>query len=418
MLETPRANRLHIAIFGRRNVGKSSLINALTNQEAALVSATPGTTTDPVYKSMEILPIGPVVIIDTAGLDDVGELGELRVKRTLEVLARTDLAVLVIDAASGAGDFDRKLMATLRERKVPVVCAANKADMVDTAAGWSAELGERVVPVSARTGAGIAALKEAIIQATPERFGEEMIIGDLVSPGDVAVLVAPIDMAAPKGRLILPQVQTLRDLLDHDAVGLVVKEDRLKEALSRLKRPPKIVVTDSQAFHTVAADTPADVWLTSFSILFARLKGDLVSLTESAGAIDALRPGDKVLIAEGCTHHRQEGDIGKAQIPRFLRQMVGGDLDLAWTSGNGFPEDLRPFKLVVHCGACMINRREMLSRLARARAQAVPVVNYGILLARVHGVLPRALEPFPAARLAWERSHGTIVSAVTPIGTV
>lgn len=406
MQDTPRGARLHIAIFGRRNAGKSSLINALTNQDIALVSAVPGTTTDPVYKAMEILPLGPVVIIDTAGIDDVGELGALRVERTRQVLNKTDLAVLVVDPAADVTEFERELAGDIRKRGIPIVAVAAKSDLrpPDQAAltAWGEALGEALLAVSAKTGQGIEELKRTIIKKAPDNWEGPPVIGDLLNPGDNVVLVVPIDLAAPKGRLILPQVQTIRDILDHDAYCVVVKERELREALAGLRRKPRIVVTDSQEFLKVAADTPEDVLLTSFSILFARYKGDLETLVAGAKAIDNLKPGDRVLIAEGCTHHRQADDIGRVKIPRWLRQAVGGELDFQWVSGGDFPRDLASFNLIIHCGACMLNRREMLHRLSVAREKGVPIVNYGVLIAHVHGILPRALAPFPAARLILE----------------
>ncbi len=401
MQETPKANRLHIAIFGRRNAGKSSLINALTNQEIALVSEVPGTTTDPVFKAMEILPVGPCMIIDTAGIDDVGLLGELRIRKTREILNQADLALLVVDPEAGVTSFEWKLKAAIEDKKLPLIGVLNKADLgAEGTASYEALLGLPLLPVSALTGAGMERLKEQIIHLAPVDFEEPHILGDLVSPGDLCVLVVPIDLAAPKGRLILPQVQTLRDLLDCDAMGLVVKERELREALARLQQPPRLVVTDSQAFLKVAADTPPGVMLTSFSILFARYKGDLQELVRGARAVESLRPGDRVLIAEACTHHRLADDIGRVQIPRWLRQYVGGDLQFHWSSGVGYPDGLEEYKLVVHCGGCMINRRQMLYRIQQARERGVPIVNYGVLLAFVHGILERALQPFPLALMA------------------
>jgi [FeFe] hydrogenase H-cluster maturation GTPase HydF len=404
--QTPRGSRLHIAIFGRRNVGKSSLINALTNQNIAIVSEVPGTTTDPVYKSMEILPLGPVVLIDTAGIDDVGQLGALRIEKTLAVLAKTDLLLLVIDPASQPGDYEKEIIAKARKNKLPLVVVLNKIDaypeppVEEIASG----LGLPVLPVSALTRQGIHELKMAMIKSAPKDWVSPSILGDLVSPGDTVVLVVPIDLAAPKGRLILPQVQTIRDILDHDALALVVKERELKAALAGLTKKPRLVVTDSQAFLKVAADTPKDVWMTSFSILFARYKGDLATLAAGARAIDSLVPGDKVLIAEACTHHRVQDDIGTVKIPRWLRQMVGGPLDFTWASGLELPPDLDRYKLVVHCGACMINRKEMLHRLMSSQRAHVPIVNYGVLIAHVHGILKRALTPFPEALQSLESS--------------
>lgn len=405
---TPRGLRLHIAIFGRRNAGKSSLINAVTRQKVALVSDIPGTTADPVYKSMEIPPIGPVVLIDTAGIDDVGDLGELRVRRTMQVLHQADLALIVLDPARGVGGGEQEILFQAKEDKVPVLGVANKLDLYPKeiaakSAEWSRELGVSFVAASAVTGEGIEQLKKEIIRLAPQNWGETPIVGDLIGPGDLVVLVVPIDLAAPKGRLILPQVQTLRDILDHDAIGLTVKEGELRQAMQSLNRRPKLVVTDSQAFRHADAETPPDVLLTSFSILFARYKGDLATLAAGAAAIDRLQPGDRVLIAEACTHHRTADDIGTVKIPGLLRQRVGGELDFYWGSGSGFPDDLKTYQLVIHCGACMINRREMLYRLMVAREAGVPVVNYGIAIAHLHGILHRALKPFPDALAVWER---------------
>lgn len=402
MQDTPKANRLHIAIFGRRNAGKSSLINALTQQDIALVSAIPGTTTDPVFKAMEIQPLGPCMIIDTAGIDDVGELGELRTKKSRAVLNQTDLALLVIDPAAGISEFERELKEEIIARDIPVIGVLNKTDLGPVETNQlEKELGLPLVPVSSRTREGIRLLKERIIQSAPAAFEEPHIVGDLLSPGDICVLVVPIDLAAPKGRLILPQVQTIRDILDNDAIATIVKESGLREALAGLAQKPRLVITDSQAFRQVAAETPDDVLMTSFSILFARYKGDLLELVRGAKAIETLRPGDKVLIAEACTHHAQADDIGRVQIPRWLCQYVGGELDFQWSSGSGYPDNLAEFKLVVHCGACMINRRQMLHRIDMARENHVPIVNYGVLLAFVHGILDRALKPFPQARMAF-----------------
>ncbi|WP_188399272.1 [FeFe] hydrogenase H-cluster maturation GTPase HydF [Sporomusa sp. GT1] len=403
MEETPKGSRLHIAIFGRRNAGKSSLINALTSQDIALVSDVPGTTTDPVYKAMEILPIGPVMIIDTAGIDDVGDLGALRVERTMQVLNKTDLAVMVIEPEQGVTEFEQQLVKAIRKRNLPIAGVINKSDLLSISpellAQWSVEIDVPLIGISAKTGQGIEELKRLMIKLAPDDWEGPPLIGDLVSPGDTVVLVVPIDLAAPKGRLILPQVQTIRDILDNDACAVVVKERELKEALAGLKQPPHLVVTDSQEFMKVGADTPPGVMLTSFSILLARHKGDLETLVTGAKAIDSLEPGDKVLIAEGCTHHRQADDIGKMKIPRWLRQNVGGELEFEWVSGGTFPPDLTKYKLIVHCGGCMLNRREMLYRLATAREAGVPIVNYGLLIAHLHGILHRALAPFPLAQM-------------------
>ncbi len=403
--ETPTGSRLHIAIFGRRNAGKSSLINALTGQQAAIVSAVAGTTTDPVRKAMEILPIGPVVIIDTAGIDDTGELGEARVKRTLQVLEQTDLALLVLDATVGADGYEDDLARRIRKRGVPLVAVVNKVDLHPDdgeLVGWARARELPVASVSALTGEGVGLLKQRMIEHAPAGWAEPTILGDLIRPGDIVVMCIPIDKAAPKGRLILPQVMAIRDVLDHQGIAVMVKERELKQALERMGGRPALVVTDSQAVLKAAGDTPHEVPFTSFSILFARYKGDLVELVRGVRALGRLRPGDRVLIAEACTHHRQPDDIGKVQIPRELRRLAGGDLDVRWTSGGDFPDDLDAFRLVVHCGACMINRQEMLSRIARAREAGVAITNYGVFLAAAHGVLERALAPFPEARRALE----------------
>lgn len=402
MQDTPKGLRLHIAIFGLRNAGKSSLINALTNQEIALVSDVPGTTTDPVYKAMEILPIGPVMLIDTAGIDDVGALGELRVERTKQVMNKADVALLVIDANTTPGNFEQELVRQLKAKRIPIAGVINKIDIRPLDAPdkgkLSQQLGISFLEVSAKTRQGIEELKRTIIRMAPDSWEGPAIVGDLLSSGDLAVLVIPIDLAAPKGRLILPQVQTLRDILDHDAYALVVKERELRDALDNLPKKPKIVITDSQAFLEVSTDTPPDVLLTSFSILFARHKGELETLVAGAKSIEKLKPGDRVLIAEGCTHHRQADDIGQVQIPRWLRQLVGGELEFDWVAGSQFPADLATYQLIVHCGACMINRREMLCRIFRSKEQGVPIVNYGVLIAYTHGILHRVLSPFPLAQ--------------------
>jgi len=400
METTPRGNRLQVAIFGRRNAGKSSLINALTNQNVALVSPVPGTTTDPVGKAMEILPLGPVQLIDTAGIDDCGELGELRVQRALKVLEQADMALLVLESGQTITESELEIARRVRRQNRPLIVVFNKIDLQEVSAGAAAAieelLGVKPVQTSALQRTGIAELKMAIVRNAPSAREEQTIVGDLLEPGDVVVLVVPLDLAAPKGRLILPQVQTLRDVLDHDALAYVVKERELKECLATLKRKPKIVITDSQVFLKADADTPPDVLLTSFSILFARHKGDLATLVAGAKAIAALRPGDKVLISEACTHHSTADDIGKVKIPRWLRQAVGGNLEFAFCSGYSFPDDLASFQLVIHCGGCMITRREMLARLARVQETGVPIVNYGVAIAYLLGILPRALSPFPA----------------------
>jgi [FeFe] hydrogenase H-cluster maturation GTPase HydF len=402
----PRGLRLHIGLFGRRNVGKSSLLNALAGQDVAIVSPQAGTTTDPVEKPFELLPLGPVVFIDTAGLDDEGALGALRLQRTRRVLDRTELAVIV--AAEGRWEaFEEGLLAELMTRGVPVVIAFNKGDLARPEPGVMAGLEGRVaavVTVSATTGAGLTDLRRALLGAAPpDWLDRPAIVVDLVGPGELAVLVVPIDKEAPAGRLILPQVQAIRDLLDGDAFCLVVKERELRAALSRLNRPPQLVVTDSQAFLKVAADTPPGVPLTSFSILMARHKGDLAALALGSLAIDRLRPGDRVLVAEACSHHAIADDIGRVKIPRWLTQYVGGELQFTHAQGRDFPDDLATYALVVHCGSCMLNRREMLTRLLRCREAGVPVTNYGVAIAHTLGIVERALAPFPGVLEAWRR---------------
>ena len=401
--QTPSGERTHIAIFGRRNVGKSSLINALTGQEVSIVSPVKGTTTDPVRKAMELLPLGPILIIDTAGLDDEGELGAQRVRRTHDILKQADIAILVTDAETGLGGCEQELSAQVRAKNLPLVVVFNKADQSapdEVALKAAADLARAPVHVvSATTQAGIDDLKLALARLLPEDAGPNRIVADLLQPNDVVVLVTPIDSAAPKGRLILPQQQVARDILDAGALALVTRETELRTALASLSRKPRLVVTDSQAFALVAAETPPDVALTSFSILFARYKGDLEELVRGAKAVDKLKAGDRVLIAEGCTHHRQQDDIGTVKIPRWLKQHTGKALALEHTSGMKYPRDLKEYALAVHCGGCMLNRREMQWRIAQARAAGVPIVNYGVLIAYLQGILPRCLAPFPAAAL-------------------
>jgi len=412
MSTTPKGLRLHIGFFGRRNVGKSSLLNAITRQHVSIVSDVAGTTTDPVEKPMELLPLGPVLFIDTAGIDEesgAGETGELgafsklgalRVEKTRQALERTEIAVLVAEPGVW-GEFEQGLLADFAERKTPAVVVFNKTDIAAPDAALVERLRGsklRVVLASAITGAGLAELREALLELAPADFIDSpAIVGDLVGPGELAVLVVPIDKEAPKGRLILPQVQTIRDLLDTDALCMVVKERELRSALDRLKTPPKLVVTDSQAFLKVAADTPVDVPLTSFSILMARFKGDLTAQVEGTLAIERLRSGDRVLIAEACTHHPIGEDIGRVKIPRWLTQYTGVKLEFVTVEGRDFPEDLASYKLVVHCGACMWNRRQMLSRILQCQHAGVPITNYGLTIAYSLGIFSRALEPFPAA---------------------
>jgi [FeFe] hydrogenase H-cluster maturation GTPase HydF len=396
--------RLHIGIFGRRNVGKSSLLNALTRQQVSIVSDIAGTTTDPVEKPMELPPLGPVLFIDTAGIDDVGALGAERVAKTRKVLDRTDLGVIVADSGEWGG-FEEGIVAELKKRKAPVLVVFNKSDLGRPAPELETRLrdaGIRSVQTAVSRGEGVLAVRDALIAAAPDDFlAPDPIIGDLLPEGGLAVLVVPIDKEAPKGRIILPQVQAIRDLLDHGQLSLVVREHELKVALARLGRKPDIVVTDSQAFAKVAADTPPDVKLTSFSILFARFRGDLVEMVRGATAIDRLKPGDNVLVAESCTHHPIGDDIGRVKIPKWLEQRVGGRLEFTTHQGHDFPQDVSQFRLVIHCGACMTNRRAVLNRVAKCRDQGVPITNYGLTIAYSLGIFERALEPFPAALEAY-----------------
>jgi [FeFe] hydrogenase H-cluster maturation GTPase HydF len=407
MKSTPKGFRLHIGLFGRRNVGKSSLLNALTRQLVSIVSDVAGTTTDPVEKPMELLPIGPVLFIDTAGIDDIGALGDMRVQRTRQVFDRTDVGVIVTVAGDWS-EFEEAILTELIERKIPVIVVFNKMDIARTDAAQTARLKDlkiACVEAIAARGEGIVDLREALVRTAPEEFiNAPAIVGDLVPAGELAVLVIPIDLEAPKGRLILPQVQSIRDILDNDAYCMVVKERELRDAIERLKRPPVLVVTDSQAFLKVAADTPNDVPMTSFSILFARFKGDLVEFVRGAMAIDNLQPGDRVLMCEACSHHPIGEDIGRVKLPRWLRQYVGGKLDFVHVQGHDFPDDLGPYKLVVHCGACMWNRREVLTRVLRCQQAGVPITNYGLAIAFSLGIFERALGPFPAALEAY-RQH-------------
>ena len=400
MTTTPKSLRLHIAFFGRRNVGKSSLLNALTRQQVSIVSSVAGTTTDPVEKPMELLPFGPVLFIDTAGIDDTGELGALRVQKTRQVLERTELAVLVTEAGIW-GNFEEQILSELAARKTPMVVVLNKIDVAEPDAALVVRFAEQkisFVKTSVVSGRGILDLRQALLDAAPPDFIDSpAILGDLVGPGEMAVLVVPLDKEAPKGRLILPQVQSIRDLLDSDAYCLVVKERELRRALDRLKAPPKLVVTDSQAFLKVAADTPPSVPLTSFSILMSRFKGDLLAQVQGALAIENLRGGDRVLIAEACSHHPIGEDIGRVKIPRWLTQYTGERIQFEHMQGRDFPTDLADYKLVIHCGACMWNRREMLSRILKCQQAGVPITNYGLTIAYSLGIFERALQPFPAA---------------------
>ena len=393
--EVVSAQRVHIGFFGCRNAGKSSLVNAVTGQELSVVSDTAGTTTDPVKKSMELLPIGPVVIVDTPGFDDLGELGEKRVARTRDVLRTIDVAVLVISVESGVRDTDRELLALMEERKIPYLIAWNKSDTEGPAMELAGVLVERQFWVSAKTGKGVKELKDAIGALAKEEKEPIPLVADLIRPGELIVLVTPIDSAAPKGRLILPQQQTIRDILDADGRALVVKESELKLTLEELKDPPAMVITDSQAFKKVAADVPEGVPLTSFSILMARHKGFLELAVEGAAKLDSLRDGDRVLICEGCTHHRQCGDIGTEKLPKWLASYTGKALQLEFTSGKGFPADVSEYALVIHCGGCMLTEREVLARMEQAVEQHTPVTNYGTAIARMNGILKRSLSIFP-----------------------
>jgi [FeFe] hydrogenase H-cluster maturation GTPase HydF len=398
MQQTPKALRLHIGIFGRRNVGKSSIINSLTAQQISIVSDVAGTTTDPVEKAMELQPIGPVLFVDTAGVDDVGALGQQRVDKTMRVVERVDVALIVTDSWQ---EYEQRLFELFRTRSVPAIIVANKCDLPDaqTTADLAATTGARYIArTSATTGEGIDNLRRMLIEAVPEDFvNAPSILADLVAPGELIMLVVPIDIEAPKGRLILPQVQTLREILDCDAYAMVVKERELGDALGRLITPPALVITDSQEFLKVAADVPKEIPLTSFSILFSRFKGDLTSAVQGAMAIDTLKPGDKVLLAEGCTHHPTGEDIGRVKIPRWLEQYVGGQLEFSVFAGHDFPDDISQYRLIIHCGACVLNRRLMLSRIERARQAGVPLTNYGLSIAYSLGIFERALTPFPYA---------------------
>lgn len=404
MNQTPASERIHISFFGKRNAGKSSVINAVTGQDLAIVSNIKGTTTDPVYKTMELLPLGPVMLIDTPGIDDEGDLGALRIKKSYQILNKTDIAILVVDVLIGITEHEEALIHRFQEKNIPWILVYNKADLIpgeisgtafpphtDTAAG-------NELFVSAATGSGIHELKEKIASLKPEDTHKYPLISDLVCPLDLVILVIPIDKAAPKGRLILPQQQTIRAILECGALSLVVRDTELKDTLAHFLSKdihPRLVITDSQAFAQVSSVTPEEISLTSFSILFARYKGDLGTLTEGAAALKNIQHGDKILIAEGCTHHRQCDDIGTVKIPNMIRKFTGAEPEFVFTSGTEFPDDVSDYKLVVHCGGCMLNEREMKYRIACCRDQKVPITNYGILIARITGILNRSLTPFP-----------------------
>ena len=388
---TPSGERVHIAFFGRRNAGKSSLVNAFTGQSLAIVSDVKGTTTDPVSKAMELLPLGPVQIIDTPGIDDVGELGALRVEKTKQVLRKTDLAIVVLDATAPMDQADQALLALIKARELPHILAFNKADLLETVP----ESQENTIYVSAKTGYHIHELKELAASLAQAAAQERPLVRDLLDPGDTAVLVVPIDKSAPKGRLILPQQQVIRDVLEAGASALVCRDTELSQTLAALAAPPKIVITDSQVFGKADKLVPPAVPLTSFSILMARYKGDLPLTVAGVAALKTLREGEKVLIAEGCTHHRQCEDIGTVKIPKWLEGYTGKKFQYAFTSGGEFPEDLSSYALVIHCGGCTLNPKEMAARQRLAKEQQVPITNYGVLIAALHGILPRALAPFP-----------------------
>lgn len=389
MDQTPTAERIHIAFFGRRNAGKSSLVNAFTGQELSIVSDVKGTTTDPVSKAMELLPLGPVQIIDTPGIDDEGALGELRIRRTRQVLDRTDLAILVTDATQPLGEAEETLLSLIREREIPYILVRNKADLL-----VSVPEGEEL-HTSALTGYHVQELKERAAHMTLHQGGSRPLVADLLSAGDVVVLVVPIDKAAPKGRLILPQQQTIRDILDCGACALVCRDHELRQTLERLAVPPKLVITDSQVFGKVSAIVPPEIPLTSFSILMARYKGDLPLTVKGAAVLDRLRDGDQVLISEGCTHHRQCGDIGTQKLPQWIQAHTGAKLRFCFTSGKEFPEEVRDYRLVIHCGGCMLTEREMRYRQRCCMDQGIPITNYGIAIAHMNGILKRSVAPFP-----------------------
>jgi [FeFe] hydrogenase H-cluster maturation GTPase HydF len=405
MNETPSADRVHIGFFGRRNAGKSSIVNKVTGQELAVVSDVKGTTTDPVSKAMELLPMGPVVIIDTPGIDDEGYLGELRVLKAKQVLNRVDVAVLIVDATVGKTSVDEELIRIFKEKEIPYLVVYNKADLLKTKDGnqFSSENklnqnAEQSIYASAVTGQNIYELKERIASLAVTDELKLRLVGDLLEPSDFAILVVPIDKAAPKGRLILPQQQTIRDVLEAGAAAIVIKEDELSNTLETLGKKPKLVITDSQVFAKVSKETPEDIWLTSFSILFARFKGNLKAAAAGAAAIDRLKDGDKILISEGCTHHRQCDDIGTVKLPRWIRNYTGKDLEFEYSSGREFPEDVTKYSLIVHCGGCMLNEREMRYRQKCALDQEIPITNYGIAIAYMQGILKRCVEMFPDVR--------------------
>ena len=404
MNQTPSSERVHIGFFGRRNAGKSSVLNAVTGQDLAVVSDVKGTTTDPVQNSMELLPLGPVVVIDTPGIDDEGELGALRVKKSYQVLNKSDAAVLVVDASLGLCEEDFAFIEHIQKKQIPYAVAFNKSDLAPSASlakdlQYLKEHQIDFVSVSTADLSGIDTLKEKIATLAKTEDTKLRIVADLIHPSDFVVLVVPIDKAAPKGRLILPQQQTIRDILEADATAIVVKEYELRDTLAHLGKKPRLVITDSQVFAKVSADTPADIMLTSFSILFARYKGNLPALIKGVTALEQIEDGDKILVSEGCTHHRQCDDIGSVKLPRWIRQYTGKEPEFVFSSGTEFPADLSPYKMIVHCGGCMLNEREMKYRLACAKDQNIPMTNYGILIAYIQGILKRSVDPFPAVSM-------------------
>lgn len=399
MNNTPRANRPHIAILGRRNAGKSSLLNALTNQTAALVSDEAGTTTDPVYKNMELPPIGPVVLIDTAGIDDSGKLGNLRVQKTAQILEKTDLALLLLSAAEHDLTYELALIETLQTMQIPFIPILNKVDLPEAhlKTYYEDTLKVNVHEISCLTQQGIKELIKIIGENIPQDYEKSTIVGDLIKPGEICVLVTPIDSSAPKGRLILPQVQTIRDILDNSGIAVVTKESELETTLESLSQPPCLVITDAQAFAQVARVLPAHIPLTAFSVLFARYKGNLETMINGIKAIEKLKRGDKVLIAEACTHHSQKDDIGTVKIPNIFKKLEK-EVDFDWCRGANYPDNLESYKLIIHCGACMLNRQQMMNRIKKAERANVPITNYGVFLAYANGILNRALEPFKLIR--------------------
>lgn len=397
---TPAADRIHIGIFGKRNAGKSSVINAITGQNLAIVSDKKGTTTDPVLKAMELLPLGPVVMIDTPGLDDEGELGNLRIQKAYQILNKTDIAVLIVDASAGITREDLEILKRIQDKNIPCVVVFNKSDLLPSDDALSVLFDsipkENCISVSTVTGENIYELKELIARQVPAENTEKRIVADLIRPGDFVILVVPIDSAAPKGRLILPQQQTIRDILETGAVSIVVRDTELADTLAHLGTKPALVITDSQVFEKVSADVPREIPLTSFSILFARYKGNLKAAVHGAFTLDTLQDGDTVLISEGCTHHRQCEDIGTVKLPNWIRKYTGKEILFEFTSGTEFPTDLSKYQLIVHCGGCTLNEREMKYRLKCAEDQSIPMTNYGIAIAHMHGILKRSIEIFPS----------------------